>query len=136
MKYTVTIKYTGPIAELPDASMPICSLFKPAGSYVDSPAYEGTKYDANVPGWGTIPFGGGYAQTLALAMFRLAMINANADSAGTTVFEVSDHKEAAYFQLIGAALADQGFEVTLDDNVGGDAEGDVGGNAEGDAAGE
>lgn len=126
MKYIVSIKYTGPIAELPDASMPICSLFKPAGSYVDSPAFEGTKYDANVPGWGTIPFSGGYSQTLALAMFRLVMINANADGgAGQATFETSDSKEAAYFQLMGAALADQGFEVTIETaDVEGDAAGE------------
>lgn len=124
MNYRVSIKYTGPATELPTSSMPICSLFQPGGSYVDSTAYDGTRFDANVPGFGMADFEGGYAQTLALAMFKLAILNSGSENA--VVFDVTDHKEVAYYVLMGKTLADQGFEVTVtneEDVVGDDTEG-------------
>lgn len=83
MAYTVTIKYTKPVAPAVNPYLQIMSIFEPIGSYVDSDAYTGATgdtvwsdkvvgaaditstraagatsaksiYSTNVAGWGTI----------------------------------------------------------------------------------
>lgn len=129
MAYTVVIKYNGVEQEVDRVAAPICSLFVPTSSYIDTPAYtEGipadveddekvalkSVYATNVKGWGSIKVPEPYASTSVpfpapLAQFKLAVVGED----NQVTFDVDDYKEAFYYQELGAALADQGFEVMV-----------------------
>lgn len=115
MAYTVTIKYNGvPTAQVDKFISQICGIFDPKNSYIDTAAYEGTVYDTNVEGFGTIEAVEPFATTsvpypVALAQFKTAVVGTD----NTVEFTVDDYKEAFYYMTIGEQLADQGFEVTV-----------------------
>lgn len=119
MAYTVKIVYTGPEAptNIPFVN-PICALYFPTNSYVDTPAYEGTVYDTNVPGFGSVPVMEPYASTsfpfpLPLAQFKVAVVGEDGESGKECEFTVDTYEEAFYYMEAGAALKDQGFTVTV-----------------------
>ena len=120
MAYTVKIVYKGP--EAPTNSpfvSPICALFVPTNSYIDTPAYEGTVYDTNVGGFGSINIMEPYATTsfpypVPLAQFKLAVVGEDDGEGGKQVeFTVDTYEEAFYFAAAGKVLVDQGFTVTV-----------------------
>lgn len=120
MAYTVTIVYKGPEAptNIPFVS-PICALFVPTNSYIDTPAYEGTVYDTNVGGFGAIDIMEPYASTsfpypVPLAQFKVAVVGTEGEDGHTVTFTVDTYEEAFYYTAAGKALADQGFTVTVE----------------------
>ena len=129
MTYTITIEYRGKETDVERIACPICRIFTPSASYVDTPAYEGTTWDTNVAGWGSTPSVEPYASTsipfpVPLAQFKLAVVGKpikdgeEKEVIGHTVtFTTEDYKEAFYYKQVGAALADQGFTVTVKDNA-------------------
>ena len=120
MAYTVKIVYKGPEAptNIPFVS-PICALFVPTNSYIDTPAYEGTVYDTNVGGFGSINIMEPYATTsfpypVPLAQFKLAVVGEDDGEGGKQVeFTVDTYEEAFWFTIAGNQLKDQGFTVTV-----------------------
>lgn len=125
MAYNITITYAGVQApeSLPFVA-PVCSIFLPTNSYIDTEAYAGTVYDTNVSGFGKIDLMDPYADTsfpfpVPLAQFKLAVIGTDVlDSddqptgAKQVQFTVDSYMEAFYYMEAGKALADQGFTVT------------------------
>jgi hypothetical protein len=124
--YRVTITYVGVQQDPEMIVAPICQLFKPTPSYVDTIAYkEGVAgengygpsvYRPNTPGMGHIDLPDHFAETsipfpIPLTQFRLAVVGED----NTVTFEVSDYKEAFYYKEVGAALKDQGFDVVVED---------------------
>lgn len=131
MAYNVTIVYAGvqAPAAIPFVS-PICATYVPTNSYVDTAAYDGTVYDMNTKGFGSIDVMDPYADTafpfpVPLAQFRLAVVGTDVlDSDGkptgakTVTFTVNDYMTAFWYMEAGKALADQGFTVTVTANEG------------------
>lgn len=124
MAYNVTITYKGQAAESIPFVNPICRMFVPDNSYVDTKAYEGTVYDTNPKGFGKIDLMEPYASTsfpfpVPLTQFKLAVIGEDAkDSSGNVTgkkvsFNVDSYMEAYWYTQAGAALADQGFTVDV-----------------------
>lgn len=122
MAYKVKIVYTGPAVDSIQFVSPICRLFVPSNSYVDTSAYEGTVYDTNVDGFGKIDLMEPYASTsfpfpVPLAQFKLAVIGEDDEESGgkKVEFEIATYMEAFWYMQAGIALADQGFTVTVGD---------------------
>lgn len=120
MAYKVTITYTGPAVESIQFVNPICRLFVPENSYIDTPAYEGTVYDTNVDGFGKIDLMEPFASTsfpfpVPLAQFKLAVVGEDDEETGgkKATFEVATYMEAFWYKQAGVALADQGFTVEV-----------------------
>ena len=118
-KYTVKIVYKGPEAptNIPFVN-PICALYVPTNSYIDTPAYEGTVYDTNVPGFGKLNIMEPYASTafpfpVPLAQFKLAVVGTDGDGGKEVEFIVDTYEEAFWYMTAGAQLKDQGFTVTV-----------------------
>lgn len=114
MAYTVNIKYNGVVAEPQIGIANIPQYFERVGSYVDSEAYDGTVYDTNVTGFGSVPAVAPYDSTsipfpVALAQFNLAQVGKDNE----VEFTVDDYKEAFYYKTVGDQLKDQGFVVTV-----------------------
>lgn len=129
MAYTVVIKYIGVEQDVTKVICPVCRIFKPDNSYIDSPAYtqgipvdaeEGDRvagksiYATNVDGWGSVDLQEPYASTSVpfptpLAQFKLAVVGEDNE----VTFDVDDYKEAFYYQQLGEQMKDQGFEVTV-----------------------
>ena len=114
MAYKVTIAYVGVTPDVETLVASISDMYVKTGSYTNTPAYEGTVYDTNVPGWGSIEQMEPFASTsipypVPLAQFKLAVVGENNE----VEFEVEDYKEAFYYKEIGVELADQGFVVTV-----------------------
>lgn len=125
MAYSVTIVYAGvqAPAAIPFVS-PICAVYEPTGSYVDTVGYKGTVYDMNTRGFGSINLMDPYADTsfpfpVPLAQFKLAVVGEdemNDDTPTgrkTVTFTVDSYMEAFWYMEAGKALADQGFTVTV-----------------------
>ena len=116
MAYTVTIVYAGVSApaSIPFVS-PICALYQPTNSYIDTAAYAGTVYDTNVDGFGAIDLMEPYKTTsfpypVPLAQFKVAVVGEE----NTATFTVDSYEEAFWYMEAGKALADQGFTVTVE----------------------
>lgn len=114
MSYEVKITYKAPETTPEMIGDPIAPMFFPENSYTDSEAYEGTIYDTNVPGWGSMPLVEPYASTsipfpAALAQFKLAVVGENNE----VTFTVDSYEDAFYYKEIGYKLADQGFSVEV-----------------------
>jgi hypothetical protein len=122
MAYTVKIVYLGPTApeNIPFVS-PICALYVPTNSYIDTPAYQGTVYDTNVEGFGKLNIMEPYATTsfpypVPLAQFKLAVVGTDSETvegAKEVEFTVDTYEEAFWYMTAGAQLKDQGFTVTV-----------------------
>lgn len=119
MAYTVKIVYSGPEAptNIPFVN-PICAIYTPTNSYIGTPAYEGTVYDTNVPGFGTVNVMEPYASTsfpypLPLAQFKLAVVGTDGDDGKEVEFTVDTYEEAFWYMTAGEQLKDQGFTVTV-----------------------
>lgn len=117
MAYSVTIAYAGP-ASPSDLRIPalIYPIFVAAKPYTDTTAYEGTVYDTNVPGYGTINVMEPYASTafpypVPLAQFKVAVLS----DTNSVTFTVDTYMEAFYYTEAGKALASQGFTVTVEE---------------------
>ena len=116
MAYTVTITYAGVQApqSIPFVS-PICNLYVPANSYIQTEAYADTVYDTSTRGKvGYIDLMEPYATTsfpfpVPLAQFKVAAVGEE----GTVEFTVDSYMEAFFYIEAGKALADQGFTVTV-----------------------
>ena len=117
MAYSVTIAYAGP-ANPTDIRIaaPIFPIYVPSNSYVDTAAYDGTVYDTNVKGMGTINVMEPYATTafpfpVPLAQFKVAVLS----DTNEVTFTVDTYMEAFYYIEAGKALASQGFTVTVEE---------------------
>ncbi len=115
MAYTVNITYSGP-ANPTDIRIatPICALYVPSNSYADTAAFDGSVYDTNVKGFGTINVMEPYATTsfpfpVPLAQFKVAVLSDDNE----VEFTVDTYMEAFYYIEAGKALASQGFTVTV-----------------------
>lgn len=126
MSYNVTITYKGPVTDSITFVNPICKMFEPCKSYIDTTAYKGTVYDTNVSGFGKIDLMEPYASTsfpfpVPLTQFKLAVIGEEAkDKDGNVIgknitFTVNSYMEAFWYKQAGAVLADQGFIVEVTD---------------------
>lgn len=125
MAYTITIEYRGTETDVEQLACQICRIFTPSSSYVDTAAYAGTKFDTNVPGWGSTPLVEPYASTsipfpVPLAQFKLAVVGTpikNEDGTEvighTVTFTTDDYKEAFYYKELGYSLKEQGFVITV-----------------------
>lgn len=129
MAYKVTITYTGPAVDSIQFVNPICRLFVPENSYIDTPAYEGTVYDTNVDGFGKIDLMEPFASTsfpfpVPLAQFKLAVVGEDDEETGgkKVTFEVATYMEAFWYKQAGVALADQGFTVEVEESGSADDE--------------
>ena len=118
MSYTVAITYAGPAVENIPFVTPICALYVPQNSYIDTAAYAGTVYDTNVEGFGKIDLMEPYATTsfpfpVPLAQFKIAAVG------GSPVeFTVDTYQEAFWYMTAGVQLKEQGFTVTVDEDEG------------------
>lgn len=118
MAYKIVITYVGAPVDADRLVAPICRIYTPNNSYIDTSAYEGTVYDTNRDGFGGIDPLEPFATTsipfpLPLAQFKLAVVAEN----GTVEFEVHDYKEAFYYKQLGAAMHDQGFTITVTEDI-------------------
>nr|DAG57657.1 MAG TPA: hypothetical protein [Caudoviricetes sp.] len=120
MAYTITITYTGPAnPENISFVSPICPIFVPSNSYIDTPAYKGTVYDTHTKGYGSINLMEPYASTsfpfpVPLTQFKLAIVGEDDGNGGKKVtFDVDSYQEAFWYTEAGVALAGQGFTVEV-----------------------
>jgi hypothetical protein len=130
----VKIIYNGPTADIVRNGMEIARIFYPENSYVDSPVftkgypvdedekeYGKSIYATNVDGWGHLPGLLPMANTTTkFAQFERAVAEAAAAKAAGEdpkgiEFEVTGYEEEIYWDQMGKNLADQGFEVTIED---------------------
>lgn len=133
MAYTVTIIHhlnnMDPVAAAEalakKAALNISRIWTPEGCYADSKPLEGTVYDTNVEGFGSIADVEPYATTsvpmnTALAQFKLAVVGEEVKSHETVTghkvkFTVDTYQEAFAYKQFGVQLKDQGFEVTIEE---------------------
>lgn len=126
--YKVKIIYNGPAnPEHIRFVSPICPVYCPCNSYVDTAAYKDTCYDTNIEGFGKIDVLEPYASTsfpfpVPLSQFKVAVIgkpvNAEAPNGPKYVeFNVDSYMEAFWYTQAGIALADQGFVVESTPNT-------------------
>lgn len=126
MAYNVKITYAGPaVPEAERAVSPISGTYAPTNSYTETVAYDGTVYDTNVRGWGSIDIPEPYASTsfpfpVPMAQFNVAVIGEDVmgDDGEPTgekfiEFEVETYEQAFYYMETGKALAGQGFTVEV-----------------------
>lgn len=122
--YKVKIIYNGPAnPENIRFVSPICPVYCPCNSYVDTAAYKDTCYDTNIEGFGKIDVLEPYASTsfpfpVPLSQFKIAVIGkpvrAEAPNGPKYVeFNVDSYMEAFWYTQAGIALADQGFVVEI-----------------------
>ena len=122
--YKVKITYNGPAnPENIRFVSPICPVYCPCNSYVDTTAYKDTCYDTNIEGFGKIDVLEPYASTsfpfpVPLSQFKVAVIgkpvSAEAPNGPKYVeFNVDSYMEAFWYTQAGIALADQGFVVEI-----------------------
>jgi len=120
-EFNITIVYTGAVID--DTVRPVINeiprIFVEAPSYVDTAALEGTIYDTNVEGWGSLPgldpYGDGTYKLAWLGQAVLAKAKADAEggeNAGVT-FTVAGADEQLYWNVMKNALANQGFDITV-----------------------
>lgn len=119
MAYTITITYTGVTAPSAALVSPVCRLYTPDNSYVDTAAYAGTVYDTNVDGFGFIDLMEPYKTTsfpfpVPLAQFKAAVVGAvQNDGSYKVEFTVDSYMEAFWYAQVGEQVKDQGFTVTV-----------------------
>lgn len=122
--YKVKITYNGPAnPENIRFVSPICPVYCPCNSYVDTAAYKDTCYNTNIEGFGKIDVMEPYASTsfpfpVPLSQFKVAVIgkpvSAEAPNGPKYVeFNVDSYMEAFWYTQAGIALADQGFVVEI-----------------------
>lgn len=122
--YKVKITYNGPAnPENIRFVSPICPVYCPCNSYVDTAAYKDTCYNTNIEGFGKIDVMEPYASTsfpfpVPLSQFKIAVIgkpvSAEAPNGPKYVeFNVDSYMEAFWYTQAGIALADQGFVVEI-----------------------
>lgn len=124
---TITIKYTEPTVPASPVVLPVCRLFEPNNSYIDSDPYAGTVYDTNVDGFGTWE---GLAKYLSkvtnnpnvFIMFKAAVKAAQEaeEGTGSVEFEEQDPKMVEYYKELGLTLTEQGFVVEVADGAAAD----------------
>lgn len=128
--YTIKITYKCPQDNVADLKvLPISGSYEPTGSYTESAAYDGTVYDTNVRGWGSINLPEPYASTsfpfpVPMAQFKLATVGKDVigDDGKPTgekfvEFKTADYKEAFYYKDCGASMAGQGFTVEVTEDT-------------------
>lgn len=111
---TITIKYTAIEAPVIRATN-ICATFVPTGAACDDSDFEGTYYDTNVYGFGE---GTKLEQFMAdqvahpgiVAALRAAVYAEDK----TYTIEDATADDVLYFGEAKKALADQGFEITVE----------------------
>ena len=138
MAYNITIKYFGVEKSADKIVAPICSIFEPTGSYVDTDVFTKGLVDSH----GKVVYGksvyatndhssiaelaapssyhGGVVPlSVPLAQFDLAVVGEEFTESNRTgrkvSFTVEDYAEMLYYKQIGASLAEQGFEVVVED---------------------
>lgn len=123
-KYKITITYADITRDPERIVAPICRVFTPDNSYIDSDVYViglpggygPSVYATNVKGWGELPIPEPYASTsipfpVPMAQFKLAMVGEN----NSVEFTVDDYAEAFYYAQVGVALESQGFKVKIEE---------------------
>lgn len=122
--YKVKIIYNGPAnPENIRFVSPICPVYCPCNSYVDTAAYKDTCYDTNIEGFGKIDVLEPYASTsfpfpVPLSQFKIAVIGKPVSAEAPNgpkyaEFNVDSYMEAFWYTQAGIALADQGFVVEI-----------------------
>ena len=116
MATKITITYVKPTAPAANNALSISPIFNKPETYADSTAYDGTVYDTNVEGFGSLPLAFPYDETqfpypIPLAQFQAAMVG----TSGVVEFTVDDYKEVFYYVEAGKLLASQGFTVETED---------------------
>lgn len=111
----ITITYTAISAPAADQAAQICATFVPTNAAADLPAFAGTYYDTNVEGWGegmTLEqfMKASVAHPGLVLALKLAIEN------GSYEFETEDEKTVMYLEEVADAVADQGFEITVETN--------------------
>lgn len=121
--YSVNIKYYGVAAESTAPVMPICPVFAPTGSYIDSEAYKDSVLASNVEGWGKLGF---TVDPEVGVPFPSGIHNINMAKVGTkgtddrgdytaVEFTVEDYKDYIFYKTMAAELAAEGFVITVAD---------------------
>lgn len=129
-KYRVTITYAGFVLDPEQIVAPICRIFEPNNSYIDTPVYtqggplgEGAQkvygksiYATNVAdkGYGDAVLPEPYASTsipfpVSLAQFKLAVVGKD----NKVVFEARDYRDAFFYAQVGEQMKSQGFNVKV-----------------------
>lgn len=123
--YSVNIKYYGVAAESTAPVMPICPVFVPTGSYIDSEAYKDSVLASNVEGWGKlgftvdpevgVPFPSGIHN---INMAKVGTAGEDEKGAYTEVeFTVESYKDYIFYKTMAAELAAEGFVITVGDGA-------------------
>lgn len=127
---TITIDYTKPVVPVNADVAPICRLFMPNNSYVDTDPYAGTCYDTNIDGFGTWEGLADYLGRIThspnvLIMFKAAVkaYENSEEGVGSVTFEEADPKMVEYYKELGIALAPYGFVVKGTESAGTDTDG-------------
>lgn len=109
----ITIAYTAPAAPQINKVAEICATFQPTNAACDLPAFTDTYYDTNVydltPATSLEEFMGQMvAYPGVVAALRAAMAK------GTFVIEFPTEDDILYYGELAPAVADQGFEITIE----------------------
>ena len=110
---TIKIAYSAIAAPVAQPVDQICAMFLPTNAAADNAAFEGTYYDTNVEGFGEGTsiekfFKDSVAHPGLIAALKLAM------EKGEYTFETTDEKTIMYLEEVADAVADQGFEITVE----------------------
>lgn len=123
--YTVNIKYYGVATDVARPAMPICPVFVPTGSYIDSEAYKDSVLASNVEGWGKLGF---TIDPEVGVPFPSGIHNINIAKIGTdgeddkgaykeVEFTVESYKDYIFYKTMAAELAAEGFVITVGDGA-------------------
>lgn len=111
---SITIAYTAITAPANEVGAQICALYMPTNAAADLAPFDGTYYDTNVAGFGEVmPLEAFYANCVAHPGLVLALKRAVAD--GEYTFTSTDEKLIMYLEEVKAAVASQGFEITVEE---------------------
>lgn len=112
---TVKIVYSAIDAPNADAVNQICATFVPTNAAADNAAFEGTYYDTNVAGFGEgMSAEKFFKDSVAHPGLIAALKRAVED--GEYEFDTEDNDTIMYLEEVTDAVADQGFEITVEKN--------------------
>lgn len=112
---TVKIVYSAIAAPTADAVNQICATFVPTNAAADNAVFEGTYYDTNVAGFGEgMAVAKFFQDSIAHPGLIAALKRAVKD--GEYEFDTDDNDTIMYLEEVAPAVADQGFEITVEKN--------------------
>lgn len=115
MAKDITITYSAVTAPSAQIGAQICGTYAPNNAAADLAPFDGTYYDTNVAGFGEgMTIETFFANSVAHPGLVLALKNAIKD--GTYTFTTDDQDEIDYLGEVASAVADQGFEIEIEDH--------------------